>query len=155
MSKPSIWARRKARRALVQAIYQWQMTGASPAVVIKEFEEGEALKNADPVFFADALRRIALHTNLLDEQFTPLLDRAHKDLDPVEMALLRLGVDELMHRPDVPYRVVIDEYVELAKTFGAEESHKYINGVLDKLSRQLRPVEVAARSVAARRALDS
>jgi len=155
MSKPSIWARKKARRALVQAIYQWQMTGASPSVVIKEFEEGEALKNADPEFFADALRRIALHADLLDEQFTPLLDRAHKDLDPVEMALLRLGVDELMHRPDVPYRVVIDEYVELAKTFGAEESHKYINGVLDKLSRQLRPVEVAARASGSRRAQDS
>lgn len=155
MSKPSIWARKKARRALVQAIYQWQMTGASPSVVIKEFEEGEALKNADPEFFADALRRVALHTDLLDEQFTPLLDRAHKDLDPVEMALLRLGVDELMHRPDVPYRVIIDEYVELAKTFGAEESHKYINGVLDKLSRLLRPVEVAARAGVSRRAHDS
>ena len=77
MSKQSIWARRKARRALVQAVYQWQMTGASPSAVIKEFEDGEALKNADVVFFSDALRRVVLHSDLLDEQFRPLLDRAH------------------------------------------------------------------------------
>jgi len=144
LSKNSFWARKRARRALVQAVYMWQMTGAPSVAVQKEFEEGEALKDADPEFFADALRRVVLQTSVLDEQVSPLLDRAFKDLDPIEMAILRLGADELLHRPDVPFRVVIDEYVELAKVFGAEESHKYINGVLDKLARSVRSLEIAA-----------
>ena len=144
MGKNSVWGRRRARRALVQALYQWNMTGAASITIQKEFEDGEALKEADSRFFAEALHRIITQSDVLDREITPLLDRAFKDLDPIEMAILRLGTDELMHRPDVPYRVVIDEYIELAKTFGAEESHKYINGVLDKLARTLRSVEVNA-----------
>jgi transcription antitermination protein NusB len=145
LSKSSVRARSRARRALVQALYKWHMTGAASVTIQKEFEDGEALNDADAEFFSEGLSRIILHTAVLDDQIAPLLDRAFKDLDPIEMAILRLGADELLHRTDVPYRVVINEYVELAKTFGAEESHKYINGVLDKLARSTRTVEVAAR----------
>lgn len=144
MGKNSVWGRRRARRALVQALYKWHMTGAASVTIQKEFEDGEALKEADTRFFAEALHRIITRHDVLDTEITPLLDRAFKDLDPIEMAILRLGADELMHRPEVPYRVVIDEYVELAKTFGAEESHKYINGVLDRLAKSARSVEVSA-----------
>lgn len=144
MGKNSVWGRRRARRALVQALYKWHMTGAASVTIQKEFEDGEALKEADSRFFAETLHRIITTHDVLDREISPLLDRAFKDLDPIEMAILRLGADEFMHRPEVPYRVVIDEYVELAKTFGAEESHKYINGVLDKLARSARSVEVGA-----------
>ncbi len=145
MGKNSVWGRRRARRALVQALYKWHMTGSASVTIQKEFEDGESLKEADTRFFAEALHRIITTHDVMDAEIAPLLaDRAFKDLDPIEMAILRLGADELMHRPEVPYRVVIDEYVELAKTFGAEESHKYINGVLDKLARSARSVEVNA-----------
>ncbi len=130
----------------MQAVYQWQMTGASSSEVQRQFEDGESLKKADVEFFAETLQRVSHHSDPLDALLEPLLDRKLTDLDKVELALLRLGADELQHRMDVPFKVVIDEYVELAKTFGAEDSHKYINGVLDKLSHQLRPLEVANQS---------
>ena len=142
--KPNPWARRQARRALVQALYQWQITHADTRAIELEFEDAGTLKKADLDFFTSIFRALTL-TAPVDDHFAPLLDRAVKDLDQVELALLRLGTYELVHRADVPFRVVIDEYVELAKTFGAEDSHKYVNGVLDKLARQVRAAETAAR----------
>ena len=146
MSKNSIWARKRARRALVQAAYQWQMTDASASDIIAQFAEGEALKKADVEFFSESLRRLMAQTEALDAHIEPLLDRKLSELDKVELALLRLGTDELANRMEVPFKVVIDEYVELARTFGAEDSHKYLNAVLDKLARALRPLETADRS---------
>ena len=146
MSKNSIWARKRARRALVQAAYQWQMTGASASDIIAQFAEGESLKKADVEFFSESLRRLMAETEALDAQIEPLLDRKLSELDKVELALLRLGTDELANRMEVPFKVVIDEYVELARTFGAEDSHKYLNAVLDKLASTLRPLETADRS---------
>jgi N utilization substance protein B len=137
--KPNPWARRRARRALVQAVYQWQMTGADAATVTAEF--GESLTRADRDFFQELLRGVMSHSAELDSLLAPLLDRGVNELDQVERAILRLGTYELAHRIDVPYRVVIDEYVELAKLFGAEEGYKYVNGVLDRLSHTLREPE--------------
>ena len=137
--KPNPWARRRARRALVQAVYQWQMTGADAATVTAEF--GEALARADGEFFDELLRGVLSSAAELDGLFAPLLDRGVAELDQVERAILRLGTYELAHRIDVPYRVVIDEYVELAKLFGAEDGYKYVNGVLDGLSHLLREPE--------------
>ena len=134
----SSWARRHARRALVQAVYQWQMTDADTQAVEKQFEDDGSLAKADRDFFRELLRGVLLGSDELDECFLPYLDRKLKELDKVELALLRLGTFELKERIEVPFRVVIDEYVELAKTFGAEDSHKYINGILDKLSNGLR-----------------
>ena len=140
-----MWARKHARRALVQAVYQWQMTDASFTAVKQQFGEGDALKKADIEFFDETLMRVIHHSEELDAHLEPLLDRKLKDLNIVELALLRLGADELANRIEVPFKVVIDEYVSLAKVFGAEDSHKYINGVLDKLATALRPVETASR----------
>ncbi len=140
--KINVWARRKARRALVQALYQWQLSANSVSSVLADFDNGEALKKADTEFFEDVLRKTVSEAEYLDTVFTPLLDRTPDQLDQVERAILRLAASEFKYRVDVPYRVVIDEYVELAKMFGAQDSYKYVNGVLDGLAARLRSIEV-------------
>ena len=142
-SKPNIWARRKARRALVQAAYQWQFADADLAQLHEEFAE-RALDKADEEFFLDILTRMIKHSDELDQMLTPLLDRSLDQLDMVERGVLRLAAVELSERIDIPYRVVIDEYVELTKTFGSADAHKFVNGVLDRLSAQHRELEVSA-----------
>ena len=143
--KPNPWARRKARRALLQALYQWQMTGCDEATLKTQFDEdASALVKADRTFFYELLGGVLREAPALDELYQAYLDRELEQLDYVERALLRLGCFELQHRIDVPYRVVIHEYVELAKTFGAEASHKYINGILDRVAADLRQVERGA-----------
>jgi len=102
------------------------------------------LNRADDVFFSQVLRGVITQTERLDGKFSDLLDRKLEDLDQVELALLRLGTYELTERIEVPFKVVISEYVGLAKTFGAEASHGYINGVLDRVARVERALEVAA-----------
>ena len=139
------WARRKARRALVQAVYQWQMAGGTATEILQEYETNGSLDKADADFFRELLEGVILNTAALDEMLVPLLDRSIKELTNVERAVLRIGARELATREDVPYSATINEYVELAKLFGAEEGHKFVNGVLDRLARQLRPLEVAAR----------
>ena len=139
--KTNVWARRKARRALLQAVYQWQLTGHDFAEVRDDFASGEALKKADVGFFEELLRKVIRETGELDEAFAALLDRPVEQLDQVERAVLRLATAEFKFRIDVPFRVVIDEYVELTKSFGAQDSHKYINGVLDKVAADHRTVE--------------
>ena len=141
MTASNVWDRRRARRALVQAVYQWQITSVDAFAVEKEFLDSGALKKVDSDFFTALLRGVTVGSEELDALLAPLLDRNLDDLDKVELALLRLGAYELKHRIDVPFRVVIDEYVELARTFGAEGSFKYVNGVLDKLALELRPLE--------------
>ena len=140
-SKPNPWARRRARRALVQAVYQWQMSDADTSAVEREFLAEKALAKADVEFFQELLRGVLQHSDEVDVLFAPLLDRSLASLDQVELAILRLGAFELKNRIDVPYRVVIDEYVQLAKLFGAEDSYKYINGVLDRLAGDIRKIE--------------
>ena len=138
-------ARHRARRALVQAVYKWQMTDADTDKVAAEFAESGALEKADGEFFDELLRGVLLASDELDELLSPNLDRVLARLDNVELAVLRLGTFELQNRPDVPYRVVIDEYVELTKLFGAQDGYKFVNGVLNKLAHSLRSVEVSAR----------
>ena len=142
-SKPNIWARRKARRALVQAAYQWQFADADLAQLHEEFAE-RALDKADEEFFLDILTRMIKHSDEIDQMLTPLLDRPLDQLDMVERGVLRLAAVELSERIDIPYRVVIDEYVELTKTFGSADAHKFVNGVIDRLSAQHRELEVSA-----------
>ena len=146
MSKTSVWARRKARRALVQATYQWQVSASSLTQLREEFVGHAVLQKADTEFFDEVLSHVLRDSTSLDELIVPLLDRPLDQLDLVERAILRLATTEFSHRIDVPYRVVIDEYVELAKVFGAQDSHKYVNGVLDRLAAILRPVEVNAHT---------
>lgn len=136
--------RREARSFALQAIYQWQMAGSSLTEIELEFRTDQDLSRTDTELFTELLHGIPAQVSVLDEHITPCLDRALTDLDPIELAVLRIGTFELANRIEVPYRVAINESVNLAKTFGATDSHKYVNGVLDKLAKQLRPVEVNA-----------
>jgi len=138
------WSRRRARRLLLQALYQWQMSGADEAEIERQFREDPNFERVDAVFFHEVLRGVIGSCAALDECLAPLLDRKVMELDRVELALLRMGVYELCHRHDVPFKVAIDEAVGLARVFGAEESHRYINGVLDAVARTQRSREVAA-----------
>ena len=139
-AKPA--ARKKARRFAVQALYQWHMTGANLTDIEAQFRAENDFKKTDTEYFHMLLHGIPSCVHDVDAGFEKYLDRDKKDLDRVELAILRVGVYELLKRLDVPYRVVINEGIELAKTFGATESHKYVNGILDKASQALRMVEV-------------
>ena len=143
MSRSSInvWARRRARRALLQALYAWQMTGAEFDEIVEQFTKDQ-LKGADTDYLRDCLRGVMDRTTTLDPLFEPYLDRRIDELDYVERAILRAGSYEMAERLDVPARVVIDEWVELAKRFGAAESFRYVNGVLDRVARDLRTAEL-------------
>ena len=139
--KTNVWARRRARRALVQAVYGWQMTQADAHEIEAEFLAGDALTKADTSFFHEMLAGVLLDSATLDALLAEVIDRKLEALDKVELAILRLGTFELRERIDVPYRVVISEYVDLTKTFGAEDGYKFVNAALDKLAQSLRSVE--------------
>lgn len=135
--------RRKARHYGLQALYQWTLSGASPSDIEAEFRVDNDFQHTDGEYFNALLRGVIADVEALELVFEPALDRGLDDLDPIERNLLRLGTFELRDRIDVPYKVVISEAVALAKKFGATDSHRYINGVLDKISRELRTVERA------------
>lgn len=142
--KPSPAARRKARRFAVQALYQWQMTGANLGEIETQFRVDNDMRKTDVAYFHELLHEIPKSVSELDDTFRPLLDREIKDLDRVELAILRIGTYELSRRPDIPFKVVINEGIELAKYFGATDSHKYVNGILDKVAQRLRLLEMKA-----------
>lgn len=139
--KPGIAQRRKSRTLALQALYQWQLSGANVSQIEAEFAADNDMGKVDVSYFRELLRGVPTKLSDLNRQIEPLLDRAPQDVDPIEMTLLRMGTYEMMHRVDVPYRVVINEAVELAKKFGGTDGHKYINSVLDKLAPRLRPDE--------------
>lgn len=134
--------RHRARQAVVQALYQWQLTEQPSEQIEAHFIADHVLAGADLEYFHHCLREIPLHSHELDDQLAPNLDRAMDDVDPVERAILRLGAFELEFHPEIPFRVVINEAVELAKTYGAEHGHKYVNAVLDKTALKLRAAEI-------------
>ena len=138
--------RRKARHYGMQALYQWYMAGASLSDIEAEFRADYDFSHVDLEYFQALLHGVPASVDTLEASLAPLLDRKLEELDPIERTLLRMGAFELRERPDVPYKVVINEAVALARKFGATDSHKYINGVLDKLARQLRKVEIDAAS---------
>lgn len=139
--------RTRARRRALQALYQWQLTGQAPGDIERQFLEEYRLGRMELDYFSELLHQIPARAAELDAAFDRYLDRPASTLDPVEKAILRLGTYELVARMEVPYRVIIDEAVELAKAFGAEQSHRYINGVLDRVGRDqpLRAAELASR----------
>ena len=134
--------RHKARRSAVQALYQWQLTQQPPNEIESHFLADNALDDADLEYFRHLVHEIPRHSRELDDCLTPHVDRGIAEIDPVERAILRLGAFELEHHPEIPYRVVLNEAVELAKTFGAEHGHKYVNAVLDRVALKLRAAEV-------------
>jgi N utilization substance protein B len=145
MSQPNTLAaqRRKARHFGLQALYQWTLSDASLVDIDAEFRVDNDFRHTDGEYFQALLRGVMQDVESLEALFSPLLDRALDDLDPIERNLLRMGTFELKERIDVPYKVVINEAVSLAKKFGATESHRYINGILDKVASELRAVERA------------
>lgn len=134
-------ARSRARRRATQAIYAWQIGGNTMAKVIDEFQHEQDMEIADIGYFEDLLRGVERHCADLDKSLAPFLDREIAQIDPIERAVLRIAAYELQHRPDVPYRVVINEAIEVTKRFGAEHGHTYINGVLDKAAKEWRATE--------------
>lgn len=138
-------SRSHARSYAVQALYQWQVGGEGPAEIERQFIQERDLGRADPGYFKDLLHGVAGNVAQIDQALGEFTDRAQDELDPVERAILRLGTFELLFRPETPYRVVINECINLAKRFGATDGHKYVNGILDKVARQRRSVEVERR----------
>lgn len=138
-------ARVRARRTAVQACYQWLINRQPVSAVIKEFENDRAeLKKADQEYFRELMQGVNRCSSELDENIIPLLDRPLAEVNTVEHAILMLGMYELIHHPELPWRIIVNEAVDLAKMFGAEQSYKYINGVLDKAARRIRVSEIAA-----------
>ncbi|WP_191602113.1 transcription antitermination factor NusB [Marinomonas algicola] len=144
--KPSRSQLRSASRSFaLQAAYQWQMNQTPVNEIEAQFTVDHDLGTCDKVYFRELIQGVTFNAKKLDDLYETLLDRPLSELDPIELTILRIGSFELSERLDVPYRVVINEGVELAKSFGATESHKYVNGILDKLAQRVRREEIAAR----------
>lgn len=135
--------RTQSRRVALQALYQWQMTNETVPEIIKQFNEDGLLEGLEFDWFKELLSEVSKTSETLDALYADYLDRSVARIDPVERAIMRMGVYELQSKIEIPYKVVINESVELAKRFGAEESHKYVNGILDKAAKQLRSAEMA------------
>jgi N utilization substance protein B len=142
VKKHFIRGRSWARRYAMQALYQWQMTGQDLGIINAQFLADQDIGKADVAYFQELLYQVVQRIDAIDTALKPLLDRSLEQVDPVERAILRIAGYELAFRPDVPYRVVINEAVEMAKKFGAEQGHRFINGVLDKAAQQLRTQEM-------------
>ncbi|MGZ4957342.1 MAG: transcription antitermination factor NusB [Methylobacter sp.] len=138
-------ARTNARKAAVQALYQWQMAGQNLSEIERQFQEEERLKDAQKSYFVELFYGVPKNLEAIDQALSEFVDRPVDTIDPVERAILRIGAYELLHRLDMPYRVVLNESINLAKYFGADGSHKYVNGILDKVAQQKRAMEIKAK----------
>ena len=148
MSKSSSKAaggRTRARELMVQALYQKQIAGHDTAELVSQFHEQVAYERVDQAFFDEQFPAISNSQDELEKKIDELIDRPLEQLDPVELAILLIGVYELESRVDIPYRVVINECVNLAKRFGSIEGHKYVNACLDLAARSFREIETQAR----------
>jgi N utilization substance protein B len=134
-------ARRRSRELALQGLYAWQLSGESASGLQTQLAQSKEFGKADSQYFARLLEGTIEDAGALERLIAPALDRKPKELSPVERGILLLAAFELKHAPDIPYRVVINEAVELAKEFGGTDGHKYVNGVLDKLVAKLRPGE--------------
>ena len=134
--------RRRAREYAMQGVYQWLMAGGAALDIAVQIRQDMHFDQADDDFFGTLVTGTIGAATELEAQITPLLDRRPAEVTPVERAILLLGAFELRDQPDIPYRVIVNEAIELAKTFGGTDGHRYVNGVLDKLVAVLRPSEV-------------
>jgi N utilization substance protein B len=134
-------SRRRARRRALQALYQWHLTGQDVGEILAQFHEEQDFSNVDTELFATLVRKVSAGQVGIDEKIAPFLDRPLAQLDVIEHVILSIGAYELLHSIEVPHQVVIDEAVNLAKQFGAEQGHTFVNGVLDKAARQWRNPE--------------
>lgn len=137
-------ARRNARFYALQAMYQWQMNHTPVTELENDFLINHVKKKTDIEYFKELIHAVPKSFDELDQNMIPFLSRPLHELDPVELAILRLGIYELAHRLDIPYRVSINESLELTKQFGSLEGFKFVNGILDQVARKLRKQEMAA-----------
>ena len=135
--------RQRARRRALQALYQWHITRQQAGEILRQFRQAQDLSQIDEEFFENLLRGVISEQQDLDGRLQPFLDRPMAQVDIMEQAVLRLGAWELLHCPEVPFRVVLNEAIDLAHRFGAEQGHAFVNGVLDKAARVWRPNEAA------------
>ena len=142
MSKPS--ERKKARHLLVQALYQWRMSGNSLVDIEAEFHVDNDMTRLDGGYFREIFYGVPKNLDAIEAAYSPYLDRKLDELDPIARAVLEMSCYEMMFRVDVPYKVVINEAVSLTRKFGATDSYKYINGVIDKVALDKRAIEVKA-----------
>ena len=138
-------SRRRSRELALQGLYQWLYTGDSASQVLQNLSEMEGFAKADNDFLEAELRGVIGEAPRLREQLEPLADRKWDEVSPVERGILLIGAWELMHQREIPYRVTINEAIELGKRFGGTDGHKYVNGILDRLAAAVRPGEVAQK----------
>jgi N utilization substance protein B len=136
--------RRNARHYALQAMYQWHVSGASTDEIEAQFIAHQITKNIDLDYFKELIHGVPDNTDELDAEMKPFIKRPMDELDPVELSILRMATYELKNRLDIPYRVVINEALELTKRFGSVDGFKFVNGVLDQVARGTRTIEIAA-----------
>ena len=136
-------ARSIARKLAMQALYQWQLTQQTAAEILQQYLESDDSDGVDDEHFSELVTECIAQQAEITATLTPFIDRPLEQLDPVEAAILMIGIYELRQRLDIPYRVVINEGVDLCKRFGATDAHKYVNAVLDRASRDIRAQERA------------
>lgn len=143
-SKGLAKARGRSRRFAMQAIYQWQMTGDSITDIKQQFFEENNFSKIDSDYFSEMVSGVASSISELDPLLEKNMTRSIESVDPVERSILRLAVYEFIHRMDVPYRVVLNEAVNITKEYCAENSHTFVNAVLDKVAKEIRKIEIQA-----------
>ncbi len=138
----SISGKRRARKLALQSLYQWLMSGAELSEIEAQFCAANNMDKVDVVYYRKLLHGVPSHLSALEAALTPLLDRPIDSLNPVELTILRLCAFELFHCIEIPYRVILDESVSLAKAFGSQDGHRYVNGVLHNLAQTVRTIEI-------------
>ncbi len=137
-------ARTRARRLAMQGLYEWQISDNKPSEIETQYLIEKETDKVDIEYFRELISKVPLHCEELDGHIAPLVSRPLNEVDMVELSVLRLGTYELLYHPEIPYRVVINEAVELVKMFGADQSHRFVNGIMDRLAASLRTIEVQA-----------
>ena len=143
MANIAINGKRRARKLAVQSLYQWLMSGAELTEIEAQFRVANNMEKVDTDYFCRILYGVPAHLPQLEDAFKPLLDRPIESLNPIELTVLRISAFELFHCPEIPYRVILDESVSLARAFGSQDGHRYVNGVLHNLASSVRSVEIS------------
>ena len=143
MEKQSISGKRKARKLALQALYQWLMSGSDLYEIEVQFRAANNMSKIDDGYFCRLLYGIPSHIQEVETSFSPFLDREVESLNPIELTVLRLGSFELLHCPEIPYKVVLNESISLTKEFGSQDGYRYVNGVLNNLAQQVRTLEIS------------
>ncbi len=146
MEKQSITGKKRARTLALQALYQWLMSGTELTEIEAQFRSNNNMEKVDGDYFCRLLYGIPKELAFIETSFSPFLDRDIRDLNPIERTVLRIGSFELLRCPEIPFKVVLNESIALTKQFGSQDGHRYVNGVLNNLARQVRSIEIGLGS---------